>query len=490
MKTKETHSKLVETIRNQLKEMQSEKGQPLSLQKHPHSSNVTRAPTYKQKGRQLDINKLNRVLSIDVEKGVVVVEPRVTMEQLAKATLKHGMMVPVIPEFKGITIGGAIMGAGIESSSHRYGIFSDSCLAYEILLGDGSIVRASPEERADLFYAVVGSYGSLGILLSAELKLIPAKPWVKLTYHTFNSLDETVSYLKTISNHDSSPEFIEGLAFSKAHQIVIEGSLLSEEEARAVPDTLSLKHAWSNWFYCHANKVSKTDHPKEEKISLFDYLFRHDRGAFWIGGYGTYFPLLARYMLEHRLKMPSLSRLLPSFTRRDLKGPKDPSVLYRFLLGWTMSSQRLYSWLHAHAEEWVALRSVIQDFCLPASEVATFMAKVFDEIDIFPLWLCPTPITRHPQIFSPHYLPHVKEDLVINVGVYGISAKPLSAPELTIKLEEWTRAAGGRKALYSHSYYPKEIFWTIYPKDAYEHLREIYHAQTWTEIDKKALKTN
>ena len=484
MKTKEAHSKVVSVIQNQLKGMKRQEGSPLSLQKHPHSSNVTRAPTYKQKGRQLDINKLNRVLSIDVKKGVVVVEPRVTMEQLAKATLKHGVMVPVIPEFKGITVGGAIMGAGIESSSHRFGIFSDSCLAYEILLGDGKIIRATPEEHADLFYAIVGSYGSLGILLSAEIKLIPTKPWVKLTYHTFSSLGETVSHLKTLSNHD----FIEGLAFSKEHQVIIEGSLLSEEEALQVPDTLSLNHFWSNWFYCHANKVSKSQKLTEEKISLFDYLFRHDRGAFWIGGYGTYFPLLTRYFVENRLKLPALARLLPTFTRKDLKGPKDPGALYRVLLGWTMSSQRLYSWLHSHAEEWVALRSVIQDFCLPASEVAPFMKKVFDEIEIFPLWLCPTPITHHPQIFSPHYLPHIKEDLVINVGVYGISANPLSGPELTLKLEKWTRAAGGRKALYSHSYYTKEEFWTLYPKEEYERLRNTYHGETWTEIDKKALK--
>lgn len=487
MDTKQRHVDLVERIREQLTAMRGEKSAPLCLQNHNHSSNVTRPPSYKEKGRQLDINKLDRILSIDLEKKVIVVEPRVTMEELAKATLKHGVMVPVLPEFKGITVGGAIMGAGIESSSHRYGIFSDTCLAYEILLGDGTVVRASPDENADLFYAVVGSYGSLGILLSAEFPLVPVKPWVKVTYRTFHSLDETIAHIQAISNHETSPEFIEGLAFSKNHQIVIEGDFLSEEEAKEVPATFRMNHTWSPWFYCHARTLSHAQDISHEKIPLYDYLFRHDRGAFWIGGYGTYSTLLLRYFLENRLHMPWISRLFPPFSRKDLKGPQDPNAFFRYFLGWAMSSQRLYAWLHARSEEWVARRSVIQDCGLPASKVVPFMERVFDEIDIFPLWLCPTPPTKHPQIFSPHYLPSCQEDLLINVGVYGISPKKESAPKLTQKLEEWTEESGGRKALYSHSYYTKEKFWEIYSKEAYENLRHTYHADPWTEIDTKAL---
>lgn len=40
--------------------------------------------------------------------------------------------------------GGLIMGTGIESSSHIYGLFQHTCVAYELVLADGSLVRCSP----------------------------------------------------------------------------------------------------------------------------------------------------------------------------------------------------------------------------------------------------------------------------------------------------------------------------------------------------------
>ena len=159
------HALDVEALKEQLKK----EGDQWSLLNHPHPSNITRSQAYKSGASQLNINHFNRILEVDPVARRIWVEPRVTMKQLAEAALEKGMMVPVIPEFKGITVGGAIMGGGLESASHRFGLFSDNCLSYEILLGDGTVIRATPEENSDLFYGIVGSYGSLGILLSVEI---------------------------------------------------------------------------------------------------------------------------------------------------------------------------------------------------------------------------------------------------------------------------------------------------------------------------------
>ncbi len=429
------HEEEVETIRKQLVSLPTQ----VSLKNRSHPSNTTRSSAYKD--QTLNINSLNKILAIDPVKQTVLVEPRVTMEQLMRATLKHGFVIPIVPEFKGITVGGAVMGAGIESSSHRFGLFSDTCVAYEILLGDGTVVHASPETHDDLFYGIAGSYGSLGVLLSIKIKLIPAKPWIKLYYRRASSAQEILS---------SKADFIEGFIFSQGHITVVEGYFSDEDDA----PILNLK-PWNPWFYQHVKKALH-----EEKISTFDYLFRHDRGAFWMGAYAN---------LKRSYKLLQ----------------KDPHFLFRLLWGWKMTSRNLYSRLHAGAEDWVSGQFVIQDCSIPSTEIDPFLDKIIREIAIFPLWLCPAKTTQKPQIFSPHFLPG--KDL-INVGVYGVSPKDKAAPVLVRQLEQWTTASEGRKMLYGYSYYTNDEFWRIYPKDDYEQLRRIYHADRWLHITTKILQ--
>ena len=49
------------------------------------------------------------------------------------------------------------------------------------------------DENADLFYSVPWSYGTLGFLVAVEMKIIPAKPYVKLRYTPVHTNSEIVS---------------------------------------------------------------------------------------------------------------------------------------------------------------------------------------------------------------------------------------------------------------------------------------------------------
>ena len=50
-------------------------------------------------------------------------------------------MPAVVPQLKTITLGGAVAGVGIESSSHRHGLVHDTMLELDVLLGDGRVVE-------------------------------------------------------------------------------------------------------------------------------------------------------------------------------------------------------------------------------------------------------------------------------------------------------------------------------------------------------------
>ena len=99
-------------------------------------------------------------MDLDGPEPTVTVEPFVSMGQLSHALLPLGFTLPVVPEMDDLTVGGLVNGTGIESSSHRHGLFHEICVAYELCLGDGTVLVASETEHADLFHAIPWSYGS------------------------------------------------------------------------------------------------------------------------------------------------------------------------------------------------------------------------------------------------------------------------------------------------------------------------------------------
>ncbi|NED59706.1 FAD-binding oxidoreductase, partial [Streptomyces sp. SID10244] len=66
------------------------------------------------------------------------------------ATLPYGLAPKVVPQLKTITLGGAVTGLGIESTSFRNGLPHESVLEIDVLTGDGEIITATPtNEHAD-----------------------------------------------------------------------------------------------------------------------------------------------------------------------------------------------------------------------------------------------------------------------------------------------------------------------------------------------------
>lgn len=115
---------------------------------------------YKKQMHGIRVNLVD-ILSIDVERRVVRCEPLVSMGQLTSHLDQLGWTIPVLPELDDLTVGGLVMGTGIETSSHIYGLFQHICRSYELVLPDGSLVKCSADNDPDLFYSVPWSYGTL-----------------------------------------------------------------------------------------------------------------------------------------------------------------------------------------------------------------------------------------------------------------------------------------------------------------------------------------
>src|SRR5208283_2441474 len=94
--------------------------------------------------KRIDVRQFHHVLHVDAGSRVADVEGMTTYEELADETLKFGLLPTVVPQLKTITIGGAVSGIGIESSSFKYGLVHETSEEMEVLLGDaepGPVLR-------------------------------------------------------------------------------------------------------------------------------------------------------------------------------------------------------------------------------------------------------------------------------------------------------------------------------------------------------------
>ena len=142
-------------------------------------------------GTLLDTAAQNRILDFDPETGVVRCEGGATLAQLLAFGLPRGWFLPVTPGTKYVTVGGAIANDVHGKNHHRDGTFGRFVPRFELWRSDGSKLRCSPEEHADLYRATIAGLGLTGLIRWADLQLIPVQSDAVAMQRTrFHSLDD------------------------------------------------------------------------------------------------------------------------------------------------------------------------------------------------------------------------------------------------------------------------------------------------------------
>jgi len=125
----------------------------------------------------IDVSKMDRILSLNVEDMDVTVEPGVSWLELNKQLETHGLFFPMDPG-PGAMIGGMVATNCSGTNATRYGAMKANVLSLRVVMADGSVVKTGNRARKssagyDLTSLFIGSEGTLGIVTSATLKLSP-----------------------------------------------------------------------------------------------------------------------------------------------------------------------------------------------------------------------------------------------------------------------------------------------------------------------------
>ena len=431
------HIRVVQGLRQAFEQLPP--GAPVRLAKR--TSNLFRFGQASDRAG-LDVTGLDRVLSVDPDARTADVQGMTTYEDLVDATLAYGLMPLVVPQLKTITLGGAVAGLGIESSSFRNGLPHESVRELEVLTGDGRVVVARPDnEHADLFRAFPNSYGTLGYSMRLRIDLEPVLPYVRLRHLRFETAEDCLATMATVcaeQRHDGEPvHFVDGTVFSAGEQYLTLGTFT--DSAPAVSDYTGMG------IYYRSIQQREVDY-----LSVRDYLWRWDTDWFWCSrAFGVQQPLVRR-LWPRRYRRSDVYRRLVAFDRRHQLTAKV-----------------------ARARGKRPEEPVVQDVEVPIESTGKFLDTFHRDVGITPIWLCPLRLRAGHA--WPLY-PLEPDELYVNVGFW--SSVPLQAGQEDGHhnriVEEAVGALGGHKSLYSTVHYSAEEFWQRYNGTAYESVKAAY----------------
>lgn len=144
-------------------------------------------------GIVIDLRRLDAIEVLDEERRLVRIGPGARWMQVAEALGAYGWALSS-GDYGGVGVGGLATAGGIGFLSREHGLTIDSLRAVEIVLADGRIVRADAATEAELFWAVRGAGGNVGIVTSFEFEAAEVGDigWAQLAFQ----LDDPAEFLE------------------------------------------------------------------------------------------------------------------------------------------------------------------------------------------------------------------------------------------------------------------------------------------------------
>jgi FAD/FMN-containing dehydrogenase len=385
-------------------------------------------------GPGLDVSGLGGVIGIDAASRTADVQGMCTYEHLVEETLRHGLIPYVVPQLKTITLGGAVTGLGIESTSFRNGLPHESVLEMDVFTGAGEVVTTTapgPDgegEHADLFRTFPNSYGSLGYATRLRIALEPVPAYAALRHVRFHEADKLSAAIAEIVESREwdgvRVDGLDGVAFEPG-EYYLTLATWTDEATQPTSDYTGMD------IYYRSIQQRTTD-----LLTMHDYLWRWDTDWFWCSGaFGAQDPRIRRFWPRRWRRSDVYMRLLGLDRRFGIADRLDRRA---------GRPQR---------------ERVIQDVEVPVERLGEFLDWFDAEVGMRPVWLCPLVArekwTSYPLEPGRTY---------VNAGFWGtvhVGADAPGAPR-NRAIEAKVHDLDGHKSLYSDSFYDQDTFDRLY----------------------------
>ena len=189
-------------------------------------------------GLVVSFERMNRILEIDTDNHVAVVEPGVTLADLDAALLPHRLVYPVFPGEVSASLGGNVATNAGGMRAVKYGVTRHHVLGIEAVLGTGEVIRAGGKfvkstSGYDLTQLVIGSEGTLALVTQATLRLHPRPGHQATLLAPFATLHEIAASVPPIVASGVGPLVVEYI-----DKVSMAGITANTELDLGIPDSV------------------------------------------------------------------------------------------------------------------------------------------------------------------------------------------------------------------------------------------------------------
>lgn len=456
--TPERHAAKVEAVCQQVRRWARQpkaQRRPMCTDRKPW---MAVSPRFTPKGgwEKIRMGALRDVLELDREKLTVRVEPFVTIAEITPWLAERGYMLAVHLEMGDATIGGLAIAAGMTTHSHKVGMLFETVSEWEVVLADGSLVRVTENEHPDLFRALPWSHGTLGLVVSLTLRVVPVKPYVRLRFEPYDSRAAYLARIYELATADDAPHFVEATVFSKERAIVFTGDFTDAQ----TPDEQRRINRFGRWYKPWLHKYLETllgGGPREEVWPLADYLLRHNRSIFW-----------------------AVDTIIPYGNH----------PLFRALLGWMMPPRISFIKFATTPaiREMTVMQQVFQDNIIPLGAMAEAIDLAEELFDTYPLLIYPSRLYDRgekggqlPRPAPERIVPGTNYAMYADLGLYGIpravrEGRPFEMTRAMRRWERFVRSVRGFPFLDADTFMTRAEFAQTFDLTLYDEVRERYGA--------------
>ena len=170
----------------------------------------------------VSFERMNKVLELDTDNHMAVVQPGVRLNELDEVTRAHGLVYPVYPGEYSASLGGNVATNAGGMRAVKYGVTRHQVLGLELVLADGQVIRTGGKfvkatTGYDLTQLFIGSEGTLALVTEVTIRLYPRAPHQATVLAPFATLDQVTAAVPRIIDSGVGPlvlEYIDLLTMS------------------------------------------------------------------------------------------------------------------------------------------------------------------------------------------------------------------------------------------------------------------------------------
>lgn len=225
-------------------------------------------------GILLDLKRMNKIIKLDPESLVAVIEPGVSHAQLASALAEHKLRFgwPVGPP--SASVSSCAISHGIGGLNARYGLQSQEITSMEVVLPTGELVRVgSCAINPDAWHSVLpmpqmdglfkGWLGSTGVVTKLGINVHHAPPILKIFTVSCDNVEDMYSYMLNLSNYEICDD-LTGVSWWLAQV--------------PIPYPFKPKPDEDPEWFSYATTYSFTEKEKEAREEIWDIVLKEEQG--------------------------------------------------------------------------------------------------------------------------------------------------------------------------------------------------------------------